>query len=215
MVVTSRCYSMAFSRKNGSMKYFALKQSLAFLSSKSVLSNPLHLTIHVSGEGEACPGQTNLLLDGPPPMPIIYEILDITHQNSYDLCDTFRLARVFGAILHFATTCQSTETTDHRDDFAKDIAYEVENLSNYTSDDDHRLPNQLILCNITRLVLKPDELIAAAGEANDFARLKIFKLLKHYGTATRWSDAQKWDHYISRVKFVDSGFRPSEANMWL
>jgi len=70
-----------------------------------------------------------------------------------------------------------------------------------------------MLCNVSQLILDPHKLEAAAGKANESAQLKLFKRLWYYSTAKQWSDAKKWDQYISMVKFVDSGFKPSEADV--
>jgi hypothetical protein len=202
--------------------HHTLKQCLSALAFTRGLSNPLHMTVHVSRGEDFDICEMEGLFDGFPPVPIICEIMDLPPQDANNWSDPFSLAYYFGGILHVSACscgdCQNTETPDCRGDFATDVAHELEGLLEHDEDSVDgngagKPPGQIFLCDFSRLILKPDELIAAGGEANDSARLKVFKLLDYNGAAKHWSEAKKWDHYTSMVKFVDSGFRPSEADV--
>lgn len=222
VVLTARSYCMNYDDKWYQEDPHTLKQCLSALASTKGLSNPLHMTIHVPrGKDFDICGMEDLF-DGFPPVPIICEIMDLPPQDSEDWSDSFALAYYFGGVLHVSACscgdCQDPKFVDCRDDFAKDVAHELEGLLEHDEgsaggDGAGKPPGQIFLCDVSRLILKPDELIAAGGEVNDSARLKVFNLLDYDGAARHWSEAKKWDHYTSMVKFVDSGFRPSEADV--
>jgi hypothetical protein len=221
VVVTSRSYSMAFNPKmafNPEEGHWALRQSLEILASRDDLSNPLHVTFHPCYEKADDSDKLYRLLAGDSSPPIIYIIRDLPYHDLLEFSYTLHRASDFGAMLQFSTPCwrcQDLETTNCNGDFVKDLAEALGIFTAHDTDtrtDDGPL-GQMILCDVSQLILNSHELVEAAEEANKAAQLKIFKLLYFSGAARQWSDAQKWDRYTSRVKFVDSGFSPSEADL--
>jgi len=219
VVVTTRAYSMTSNGEEHQRSQYALGESLNVLASRDDLSNPLHITFHPRYKKEGDPDMLFCeLLCYLPPSPIICEIRDLPHHDLNQFFLTLQSAHDFGAILHFSTfcwRCQSSEASDCQRNFVRDLAHGLGRIVAYkrgTHTDDGP-PGQTILCDVSRLILNDNELVAAAGNENDSAQLEIFKLIHFYGVARQWSDAQNWDRYVSRIKFVDPDFKLSKADV--
>jgi hypothetical protein len=73
---------------------------------------------------------------------------------------------------------------------------------------------RLYLCNASPVILSPEEFVAAGDRANEVAKLKVFEAMSRSTLNYTWYGTSiSWALYSSRIHFVDSGFRPTLADM--
>lgn len=200
---------------NGQGYHYALKSCIAKLASKEDLSIPLHVSVHVCRKHKI-PDLSKLLVARSSLVPIGWQIWDLPIDH---LWRTFRLAYDHGAVIHFSNKYSAHHHNGTANPQALRTYYLAAKLGwvlEIEKQGSQESPGHLFLCDVPSLVLDPIELVEAAENAKEVVRLRLFDLFKVSlpGTPARgWSDVQKWNHYVSRVTFVDSGFRLSDADM--
>jgi hypothetical protein len=74
-------------------------------------------------------------------------------------------------------------------------------------------PSRVYLCDVSRLILSPQELVTVDKDANHTAKAKVFNACRVRFGAVDLTASQRWEYYDSRIKYVDAGFRPSAADV--
>ena len=210
VIVTARCMDQILAERrlnnNGDGLYY-LREYLKELTSPCP-SPPLHLTVHMRDKGR-CRVILDHLLFKFPAVPIT---CDFHYMSLGKGTGSLSLAYELGAVVHVAEE-DSEEDVDIlavqlADQLVETFVYQEER----DMDDDNVPPGQIFLCNVPRLVLSHAELVDSEN-AFDTARLKLFKLCDFDYLERQFTGSQSWDYFTSRVKLVELGFKPSEADI--
>jgi hypothetical protein len=183
----------------------SLRSCLKQLVANYLTSAPLHLTLHPRNKKQSlCNRAVDFLLENLTPAPITCDFHNVSMNKPLDL------AYDFGAVVHFSD--KASLKGEDADTPAIQLAKHIGGLFQYEEDEDNAPPGQIFLCNVTRLVLSFKEL-ASSKDANDSARLKLFNLCSFSYLTREFTGSQSWDYFTSRVKLVDPGFKPSQADI--
>jgi hypothetical protein len=72
--------------------------------------------------------------------------------------------------------------------------------------------SRIYLCDVPKFVLSPEELVVAAENVDHVAKLKVYNIYA-LETADHSTESLRWIDFDSQVRFVNSGFRPSPADV--
>ena len=208
MILTARCTGEAFSYN---IEDFSdLRRVLTQLATKYPTIPPLHLTVHMRRDLRCGMILANVFY-GFPAVPIACDF----HYTSFDSSTDFlRLAYDLGAVVH-NTEENSVEGVNM---LAIELAAELGELfineEEKQEDEDEKNipPGQIFLCDVPRSVLSHQEL-AESEDPVKTARLKLFNLCYFSNLERNFTGSQSWDYFTSRVKLVERGFKPSEADI--
>jgi len=177
-------------------------QCLAMLSAKDISSTPLHVIVHVGGWEKSTDELPDILKLDYFPEPMTCEFFGVPDPTT---SSAWELAYDLGAVVHL------DEATSPVYELFEELASIIDNL--IMEDEDNSPPGRLLLCDIPRLVLSTQELLAKPN-AHDAALLKLFALCE-FDLAMMGREAQesRWDYFTARVKLVDTGYRPSKEEM--
>jgi hypothetical protein len=184
--------------------------SLALLAMRHLTTTPPHVMVQI--EGAAAFQQLCQLVDiqsvfnNSFNVPITYEILDM--PVGLNLWKPLSIAFAMRAVVHFADHHSSAGP----DDIAGAISNQLLDCFRIDSRSSTVLAGQLYLCDIPGLVLPPAEL-ATTSDPDEAALIKLFDNLIYSplpGALPGSPDSKpKWETFKSKVKLVESGFRPS------
>jgi hypothetical protein len=196
-------------RDNSAQALAPMLKCLGQLVRRYLTSGPLHLTVRPRNQEQSpCDAAMKLLFSDGQPVPITCDFYGMSMDN-HDV--PFNLAYDLGAIVHFS------EEAPLNGEAANDIAFQLADIVDDLFDyEENQLygspPGQIFFCDVSRLILSPKEL-AACENANDAARLKLFDLCDFDRFDRKFTASQSWEYFTSRVKLVDPGFKPSQADM--
>lgn len=178
-------------------------QCLAMLSAKDISSTPLHVIVHVGGAKRSIDELLELLNLDLFPEPMTCKFLGVPCTTA---SFAWELAYNLGTVVHLdhAKSLDCNLAAEELATFIYDLIME---------DKDNSPPGQLFLCDVPRLVLSTQELLAAAN-AHDAALLKLFALCE-FDLAMMGREVQesRWEYFTARVKLVDAGYRPTKEEM--
>jgi hypothetical protein len=177
-------------------------------ASESAASIPLHVTIHMSRES-VYNNIRDVLSTDMLSMPISCDFLDAILDNCGNT--VMRLAYEVGGVVDFTSDLDRIEA-DFIEDQCLLVSYLAAGLAQTLHrDKHHRNPGKIYLSDISRFILSKKEMISAAGKYNEVAKVKLCNLCPFQMSVH--AQETKWDFFASRVELVDSGFRPSQAEM--
>lgn len=175
---------------------------------------PLHITCHLP-QAQRCTYLYQLIkLGSHDPIHssnlITYEIF--TMPISSEEWASLDIAFALRAVVHFGCT-----PTANPDDRARMISSQL--LECFETGETDPLFNSgpIYLCDIPKLILSPAELYTAVDH-NETALRKLFNGLNYLTYPEPQSEPDtiprtKWETFTSKVKLVESGFRPSRADL--
>lgn len=178
------------------------------LASKYPRISPLCLTVHMR-RSLRCRIILNHLFFNFSAVPITCEFHYMSlgkdtgsHSLAYDL----------GAVVHVA----EEDSEEDVDVLAVKLAAQLVATFLYSAeedmDEDNVPPGQIFLCDVPRSVLSHKEL-SDSEDAVNTARLKLFNLCDFGRLRRNFTESQRWNYFTRRVKLVDPGFKPSQADI--
>jgi hypothetical protein len=182
--------------------------SLSKLAPKTDTTPPLHVICYVP-EGKACYGIYQLMKLGAHDTyhssdRITYEFFDMpicSDRAPLDVAFSLR------AVVHF-----SSQVSGEPDQNASGISDQLADCFGPIGQDGIYGSGQVCLCGIPDLILSPNE-IASAIDVTETALRKLFDNLKHVPLPGALPDSPyrkpKWEYLKSKVRLVESGFRPT------
>lgn len=194
-------------------KFISLQGCLGKLVSICGKSTPLHINIQGSSQGidHNTVGYRSIMIL---PAPITYNFWDVPWDE--DGLSVLLCAYEVGAVVYFTESARVIEPAVHfrhppavsniPDHIALELAVAIRDI--FDHDEPQEPPGQLYLCNLPRLILSAEEL--ATGNASAIATLKLFSFCS---SAMAGVGEATWDYFNTRVKLVETGFRPSDAEM--
>jgi hypothetical protein len=136
-------------------------------------------------------------------IPIIFEFFDVSLNW---VSNPLKLAYEIRAVVHF-----DQDNFVSRDEMVKELAGQISEI--LRDGKLSMLASQVYLCDVPQLVLRPDEL-NSADDTNEAAMVKICSLIDdEYWPDQVTTPTKRLEFLKSRVKLVESGFRPTLADM--
>ena len=103
------------------------------------------------------------------------------------------------------------DTDLDKEEIIREIAGQLD--ISFTEEDPAAAPYPYVyLCDIPQLVLSADE-IRTSPNINKAAKVKLFDQIAVWPDPIEDSPSAQWEFFDSRVRLVESGFRPSMADL--
>ena len=176
-----------------------LMQSIAILASNRISSAPLHVTFIMDQTVNRSALMKMLLHED----ALASLTFDFLNWPSHDGFWHLEAAYYAGASVQFAPTpfnpalvqllAISLALIFHRRDFTAPSS-------------------RIYLCDVPKFVLSPEELVVAAENVDHVAKLKVYNIYA-LETADNSTGSLRWIDFDSQVRFVNSRFRPSPADV--
>jgi hypothetical protein len=204
VILTGRCLDLAHLNED----YESLRRRMWLLMGTTTsTSTPLHVVLR-SGEHDCCSGAMDRLLDFLPPLSLTCDIYFQVGHIGHGVLDQ---AYNIGAAVYFLKNPDKGYVNDWKGSLASRLCDDLESIFLLADNKPDAPPGKIFLYDLAPLLLSPEEL--AQGNINDVVRLKLFERCDFDRVWFRKSESEKWDYFVSRVKFVDKGFRPSQADI--
>jgi len=186
----------------GHWDYPFVKSSVENVAPRDASAPPLHVTARISRDNNM--GALGFLLRNlQTPFPFSCEFLEMFIDE-----DEFVALDV---AFHLGAVVKYRDTDLDKEEILQEIAGQ---LYICITDEDHTsTPHPYVyLCDIPELVLSTDE-FRTAPNINKAAKVKLFDQFTVWPDSMEDSAPSKWQFFESRVKLVESGFRPSMADL--
>lgn len=185
----------------GYWDYPFVKESVENVAPRDVSAPPLHVTARISRDIDMG-ALGSLLRDIQTPFPFSCEFLEMFIDEDEFALD---VAFLLGAVVKYR------DTDLDKEEIIREIAGQLD--ISFTEEDPAAAPYPYVyLCDIPRLVLSADE-IRSSPNFNKAAKVKLFDQIAVWPDPIEDSPSAQWEFFDSRVRLVESGFRPSMADL--